>query len=263
MKLEFACRVDIGIRESNDDRALIPGRIANMESCSCEGETPAAAVVCDGCGGYAGGGVAAQKVLSVLERADPETLADPEGLAAALEEARQEVYAKKAELPHYAAMCTTVAGCVFCEDRTLIFHAGDSRVYRYDGASLARMTVDHSVVQSMVDMGQLTEEEARLSPQRNTISRCIGVDCPPPDIYISNSPIGPGEIYLMCSDGLWESLPDRQIKQLLSEGGSLPELADRLVEAALRAGSDDNTSVCLCAYPGGAAAAASTPFVLD
>ena len=263
MKLDFACKVDIGVRETNDDRALVLDQILNMESASGEGRVPAVAVVCDGCGGYAGGGVAAQTVLSVLAQALPETLSDPDRLAEVLESARQAVFAKKMELPQYAAMCTTVAGCVFTEECTIIFHAGDSRVYRFDGTSLARMTVDHSVVQSMVDMGQMTEEEARVSPQRNTISRCIGIDCAPPDIYISNAPIGPGEVYLICSDGLWESLTDREMKQILSADCSLAELADRLVAAALEAGSDDNTSVCLCARPGNVGAAAKTPFVLD
>ena len=75
MKLDIACRVDIGVRESNDDRALVHGRILNMEACGGESNLPAAAIVCDGCGGYAGGGVAAETVLSVLGEMTPEDLA--------------------------------------------------------------------------------------------------------------------------------------------------------------------------------------------
>ena len=265
MEIEYACRVEQGARSSNDDRALIPGRILDRGSGRRTWGAPSAAAVCDGCGGYAGGGIAAETVLSVLSQAPPELLADPERLGEVLEAARQAVYEKKRELPQFSEMCTTVAGCVFCENSTIIFHAGDSRVYRYDGVSLAQMTVDHSVVQSMVDVGQLTEEESQTSPQRNIIDRCIGIDCPPPEIYISISPIMPGETYLLCSDGFWECVRNEEIKRLLSEDDDPARQAERLVDHALRAGSDDNITVCLCVCRGdaGAGAEEEKPFVLD
>ena len=262
-KIQLACRVDIGVRESNDDRALIHGRILNMEGCGGETGLPAAAIVCDGCGGYAGGGAAAETVLSVLREVSAENLADPEELNAALEAARLAVMEKKEEMPHFSAMCTTVAGCVFTETHTVIFHAGDSRVYRFDGSALARMTVDHSVVQSMVDAGRITEEEALVSPQRNTITRCIGTDCLPPEIYVSACPIAPGETYLICSDGLWEYLRDERLKELLSCELPPQELADKLVAEALLAGSDDNITACICVCPGGKEKQEETAFVLD
>ena len=265
MEIEYACRVEQGVRSYNDDRALILGRVLDRESCRGTGGVPSVAAVCDGCGGYAGGGTAAETVLSVLSRARPELLADPERLEEALEAARQAVYEKKRELPQFSEMCTTVAGCVFREDGTIIFHAGDSRVYRYDGVSLAQMTVDHSMVQSMVDVGQLTLEESQASPQRNIINRCIGIDCPPPEIYISGSPIMPGETFLLCSDGFWECFRSGEIKQLLSQGGDPAQQVERLVDHALRAGSDDNITVCLCVRRGNAGANTEEkkPFVLD
>lgn len=263
MEIEFACRVAQGVRDYNDDRALILGRILDRESCFGSSGVPSVAVVCDGCGGYAGGGTAAETVLSVLGQALPETLADSERLEEVLETARRAVYEKKRELPQFAEMCTTVAGCVFREDGTILFHAGDSRVYRYDGVSLAQMTVDHSMVQSMLDAGQLTVEESRLSPQRNIINRCIGIDCLPPEIYISNAPIMPGETYLLCSDGFWECFQSREIKELLSQGGDPAQQVERLVERALQAGSDDNITVCLCVCRGGAGVEEKKPFVLD
>ena len=263
MEIEFACRVAQGVRDYNDDRALIVGRILDQETFGGTGGAPSVAAVCDGCGGYAGGGTAAETVLSVLDQALPEILADPGRLAEVLEAARQAVYGKKREMPQFSEMCTTVAGCVFREDSTVIFHAGDSRVYRYDGLSLAQMTVDHSMVQSMVDVGQLTAEESQSSPQRNIINRCIGIDCPPPEIYISNSPIMPGETYLLCSDGFWECFRSEEIKRLLSQGGDPVQLAERLVDSALQAGSDDNITVCLCVCRGAAGVEEKKPFVLD
>ena len=148
MNIEFACKVDIGARESNDDRGLVLDQVLDAGVYRTESTPPAVAAICD-----------------------------PQRLAGTLEEARRAVYARKQEFPEFAEMCTTVAGCVFCEDSTLIFHAGDSRVYRYDGVSLARMTVDHSAVQSLVDAGHMTEEESLHSPQRNIICRCIGIEC--------------------------------------------------------------------------------------
>lgn len=264
MKLDFACCVHIGIRETNDDRALMLGRIFNQEAGSGAQETPALAAVCDGCGGYAGGGIAAAAVLETLNQVLPETLADAGALRSALDAAQEQLFAIKEQSPELYQMCTTVAGCLFAEDKTLIFHAGDSRVYRYDGFSLTRMTLDHSLVQEMMSLGRMTEEEARISPSRSVITRCMGVACLPPEIYVSRAPIAPGEIYLICSDGLWEYVEDVQMMAILaSHDENLADTAHRLVALALEQESSDNITVCLCACPGTLAMPESTPFVLD
>lgn len=260
--IQYACRVERGLRDSNDDRALMNGSLMNESSSAGEENLPLLAVVCDGCGGYAGGGIAAQTVLGVFAEREPEELLEKEYLEDTLELCRQKVYEKKAEMPQFSEMCTTVAGCLFCEDRTVIFHAGDSRVYRFDGRRAARMTVDHSMVQEMVDMGLMTPEEARVSPARSTITRCIGIDCQPPEIYVSPGGINPGETYLICSDGLWECLTPEEIRELLGGDGTLAEKADRLIARAMENGSDDNLSVCLCGIPG-TKAAEKPRFVLD
>ena len=246
LKINAASRVEKGVRGSNDDRALLCGNILNMSSYTCETETPLLAVVCDGCGGYAGGGVAAETVLETLRDAEIGSMEDPVSLANALNDCRYNVMRKKKEYPPFSEMCTTIAGCLFTDEKTLIFHAGDSRVYRFDGKYLARMTVDHSVAQEMIDCGFITEEEARRIPQRNVIVRCIGTDCAPPEIYISNVPLLPGETYLICSDGFWGSLEESEIIRLLSSELPDNEKIDSLIKAALDAGSDDNITVCIC-----------------
>lgn len=268
MVIEFAGRVDIGPRESNDDRVLVGNQILNMTSHAGVCETPAIAVVCDGCGGYAGGGIASQTVLETLGSYPITELMDENNLAQALEECRKRVYEKKNENPQFAQMCTTIAGCIFAEDRTIFFHAGDSRIYRFDGKYITRMTKDHSSVQQLVDMGKLTNEEARIAPNRNIINRCIGIECPPPEINISSVPIGENETYLLCSDGLWEMFSDKQIAEYLSEDVPLAVKVNRLVYNALSVGGDDNTSVCLCHRPGSLDNQADQdsdkqPFVLD
>ncbi len=263
MAIDFAARVEKGPRETNDDRVLVAGHILDMSDAAGELSLPALVAVCDGCGGYAGGGIAAQTVLEFLSFEDPQALADTAYLTQVLENCRRVVFEKKAETPQYAAMCTTLAACLFLDDGTVFFHAGDSRVYRYDTWGLAKMTKDHSAVQELVDMGQLTIEEALSSPRRNIITRCIGIDCPPPDIYVSKVPIQSGEKYLLCSDGLWECVSDAELEDVLKQDISPREMVDILMDKALHAGAEDNISICICAKEGTAARTETTPFVLN
>ncbi len=266
MELEFASCVSIGVKETNDDRVWLPSGIQDRGVASQWASIPTMAAVCDGCGGYAGGFLAAETVLETLGAVPAEALLDTQRLSQTLAQCQAAVLQKKQQYLDYQEMCTTVAGCLFAEDCTILFHAGDSRVYRYDSYGLVRMTVDHSAVQEMVDCGRITEAEAKYHPKRNIITRCLGIDCPPPDIYVSRCPIEPGEIYLLCSDGLWEYVPEEELRQLLGSQLTLPQMAEAMVSRALTLGSDDNVSVCLCRCPGGPQANGTEeaePFVLD
>ena len=264
MKIDFAARVEIGKKETNDDRVLISNQILDMTSCCGELYTPVIAVVCDGCGGYDGGGIAAQTVLEFLSYETPDALEDTTYLAQVLENCKQVIFEKKVEMPSYSKMCTTVAGCVFLENSIVIFHSGDSRIYRYDGWGLAKMTTDHSAVQQLIDLGEITEEEAAVSPNRNVITRCIGAEsCLPPEIYVSNVPISSGEKYMLCSDGLWECISAKQLKEILSQDIPLDEMVDLLIKTALDQGSDDNISVCICAGHGKKVIKENKPFILE
>lgn len=263
MKINYSVKVDIGRKETNDDRALISDNIVNMSIDSGTIESPGLAVVCDGCGGYAGGDIAAQTVLETIKDESVDELLDENYLASLLRKCKENVLLKKAEMPQFTAMCTTIAGCLFGEDKTVIFHSGDSRVYRFDGTYIAQMTIDHSAVQGMVEIGEITEEEAMLNPRRNVITRCIGFDCLPPDIYVSNCPISPGEMYILCSDGLWECVRNEQIVEILLRDTSLEDKAKDMVETALANGSDDNITVCICARDGEQIAKETKPFILD
>lgn len=263
MKIEFAARVDIGTKETNDDRVLIDGHILDMNAHNGTVNLPSIAIVCDGCGGYKGGGIAAHTVLEFMSFEEAGLLANTTYLSEVLDNCQRVVNEKKNEMPHFSEMCTTIAGCVFCEDSTIIFHSGDSRVYRHDKWGIARMTADHSVVQDLIDMGDITPEEALVHPKRNVITRCIGIDGRPPEIYVSRAPIGPEEKYLLCSDGLWESVSDVEIKTILDSGMPLQQMVDTLIEKALRQGSDDNISVCICAGEGKAEIVEKKPFILD
>ena len=246
MKIEYAARTEIGKREANEDRVLINGKIINNSYIAGEITLPAIAVICDGCGGYDGGDIAAETVLELLSYENPSDLKDVKYLEKVLENCVQAVNEKKEEMPEYSKMCTTIAGCIFLSDSIILFHSGDSRVYRYDKWGLVKMTLDHSAVQQLIDIGQITEEEALKHPDRNVITRCIGALCPPPEIYVVNNPISSGEKYLICSDGLWESVPAKQIKDILSSEMSLSQMTDSLINSAINLGSDDNISICIC-----------------
>lgn len=263
MKIDFAAQVDIGTKETNDDRVLIDGKVLKMNSCFGTCDVPALAVVCDGCGGYSGGGVAAETVLELLSLEKPKDLADTEYLAQVLDNCQQAVMGQQIETPQFSKMCTTVAGCIFCDDSIVIFHSGDSRVYRYDRWGLARITKDHSVIQELIDMGEITSEEALKHPKRNVITRCIGIEGLPPEIYVLHTPVNPGEKYLLCSDGLWESVSKSDIKKLLDSGLPLQEVVDKLVHNALLNGSDDNISVCICGSQTAPIVQENKPFILD
>ncbi len=265
LKLSVAARVEKGIRKSNDDRALVLDAIVNENIISGEGETPMIAAVCDGCGGYFGGGTAAETVLQTLSSIPPERICDELKLSQALEECRQRVELMKKKEPTLSKMCTTIAGVYFDDDKTFIFHAGDSRVYRFDGRYLARMTNDHSAVQQMIDFGYISESDSDTVANKNVITRCIGVDCLPPEVHVSSVSILPGETYLMCSDGFWGSVSDDDIVRVLSENISDEKKANTLVELALSQGSRDNVSVCLCSRKGERPIKEETskPFVLD
>jgi len=263
MKINYSVIVDIGLKETNDDRALIADNIVNMSTDSGTIESPGLAVVCDGCGGYAGGNIAAQTVLETINCEKVDELLDENYLASVLRKCKDNVFLKKEELPEFSAMCTTIVGCIFGEEKNLIFHSGDSRAYRFDGTYIAQMTIDHSAVQDMVEIGEITEAEAMINPRRNVITRCIGFDCLPPDIYVSNCPMSPGEMYLLCTDGLWECVRTEQIVEILLRDSLLEDKAKDLVELALANGSDDNITVCICARDGEQIAKETTPFVLD
>jgi protein phosphatase len=246
MIIDFAARVDIGTKETNDDRILINGKVLDTGTVSGTIEIPSIAVVCDGCGGYFGGNIAAQTVLEYLSNEEPSKLSDPIYLASVLDNCQLAVMKKKREFPRFPEMCTTIAGCVFCSDKILFFHSGDSRVYRLDQWGIAKMTRDHSLVQDMIDMGEITPEEALTHPRRNVITRCIGIKGRPPEIYVAHTSVHSGEKYLLCSDGLWESVSNSQIVELLSSNIPLRQMADDLVQMALMQGSDDNISACIC-----------------
>ncbi|MFP4130137.1 MAG: PP2C family protein-serine/threonine phosphatase [Halorhodospira sp.] len=145
----------------------------------------------------------------------------------------------------YEGMGTTLALLCTAPDEVAIAHVGDSRIYRYREGHLERLTSDHTPVQHALAAGEITDAEARRSPERNVLERALGaVTRAEPDV--SRLPRRSGDLFLLCSDGLTEPLADEAIRAIVAETSrSLAQRAQDLIEAALDGGGPDNVSVIL------------------
>ena len=129
----------------------------------------------------------------------------------------------------------------------MLAHVGDSRVYRFDGDALSQLSVDHSVVQQLIEEGVLSPAEARRAPNRNIVTRAVGIDAQV-QVDVARVRLAPGEILLLCTDGLTDVVDDDLIRgRFADHGWCISELADVLIEDALDAGGTDNVSVVLVA----------------
>lgn len=134
-----------------------------------------------------------------------------------------------------------------------IAHVGDSRVYLHRGRSLYRLTADHSLVAQMVRDGLLREEEAFGHPDSNVIQRAIGQEKPLDAEIQKPVPLDPGDVVLVCSDGLHGAVPDADIERIVARSSSAVEVCEQLLAAALEAGSQDNVTIgCIRVVPDGA-----------
>lgn len=143
---------------------------------------------------------------------------------------------------------TLTAAIVYGNDMT-IAHIGDSRAYLYhpDG-SLELLTKDHSLVSKLVEMGQITEKQAGLHPQRNILLRALGNDVNP-EVDVKSLKFPQETTLLICSDGLWGVIPEKELAKILAENDYLPEAGKKLVAKANSLGGPDNISVLLVRYP--------------
>jgi serine/threonine protein phosphatase PrpC len=206
--------------------------------------SPPIFLVADGMGGHAFGDRASREVARVLggHHADARP-ATPQSILVAVAEANRAVRAISED--EFAG--TTLAGIAVVQtgDAAVVhwmaFNVGDSRVYSWDGATLSQVTVDHSAVQELVEDGLLTPAEAAVHPDRNVITRAIGIDGEvEPDVWLL--PAAGNQCFLICSDGLTKELDDRAIAEVLAANSEV-SAADRLVAAALASGGADNVTV--------------------
>ncbi|HET9986016.1 MAG TPA: Stp1/IreP family PP2C-type Ser/Thr phosphatase [Longimicrobiales bacterium] len=205
-------------------------------------------VVADGMGGHAAGEVASRMAAdTVTERflaARPATLSAGDleaALATATSAANRAIFERGEREPDKAGMGTTLTALALLPDDGAwrIAHVGDSRAYRLRGGELTQLTTDHTWVQQQVDLGRLRPAEARGHPFANIVTRALGIGATV-EVDLEQGDARPGDVFLLCSDGLSGMVTDRGIARMLAADLPPDAIVTRLVAAANRAGGDDN-----------------------
>ncbi|HLY41813.1 MAG TPA: Stp1/IreP family PP2C-type Ser/Thr phosphatase [Terracidiphilus sp.] len=206
-------------------------------------------VVCDGMGGAAAGEVASSlavdQVLRKLSgRGSNGRMSLPEAATDAITSANDAIFSRAQRNRRLNGMGTTLVALA-AEDRHIwVLNIGDSRCYRLRGGHLEQLTADHSLVEEQVRMGRMSPHEAMHSPWKNVITRALGTQPHvTPDVFGLEAE--PGDLYLLCSDGLTRELSDPMIEALLCRKAELEELCHGLVDAAKKAGGHDNITCLL------------------
>lgn len=245
LHLEAYVATDVGpVREQNEDSFLVELDFGLF-------------AVADGMGGHAAGEVASSIAVEtvreiLVDNPDPEEtmlaeqdVADQsdllrERLRYAMNQSSVRIRREIERRPDYAGMGTTLVVVVIDDDQAHLAHVGDSRAYLFRDDRLIRLTRDHTVVQQEVDAGRLTPELARIVPHKNILTKSVGFHGPV-DPDTSTRALAPGDVFVLCSDGLTDPLEDTAIEEVCRR--THPEdLAQVLVKEALRRGGDDNVT---------------------
>ncbi len=245
MRVHAGGRTDVGqVREANEDAFHVGDSVF---------------AVADGMGGHVAGEVASSTALQPIAALDGHVYSDASearsALADALTQANEAVVAKAMDDPQFQGMGTTLTAVMVEGRRAHIAHVGDSRAYLFREGTFSQLTTDHTLVQRMIEEGRLTPEEAARHPQRSVITRAIGVESDV-DVDAMSLDLVPGDVIVLCSDGLTGPVTDEAIADLLESrdtdpdgpGGGPDEVAERLVAAANRAGGQDNITVVVLEF---------------
>ena len=226
------------VRKQNQDRY----------ACGLFTDGTAWAIVCDGMGGPKGGEIAAEIAVSTVKRQwemsySSEMRAD--SIQNMMHEsallANNKIFQSACKRPDLIGMGTTMVSCIWRKDTLFVLHAGDSRLYSYTekAGELTQLTHDHSMVQNLVDHGEITKDQANRHPERNLITKAVGVKenfCP--DFTKIGMP--PAASLLLCTDGLNSECDDAQIQQLLQKNRSPQDAVGACINEALKQGGHDN-----------------------
>jgi PPM family protein phosphatase len=248
-KLEISAVTDPGVKRTNNEDSI--GTEASL----------GLVMVADGMGGYEGGEIASALAVQTIMNELPQRIEQlkkqhtgedsgeysTESLAVrdVIKKSNEIIYNAAKNEPQYQGMGTTVVLALFYDNRITIAHVGDSRLYRLRNDSLELITVDHTLMQQLIDRGFYTAEEARESMNKNLVIRALGSD-PEVEVDIQEDIALPGDIYLLCSDGLNDMIDDREIYLTLKRyNDNLDLAASELVKMANKKGGKDNVSVIL------------------
>jgi len=206
-------------------------------------------MVADGMGGQAAGNVASGIFHAVTARLFSESSNSLNGdtqtlIKRCFDQAHLEIQAQVKKAPGLEGMGCTADLLVICGNRFTIGHVGDSRTYRIRDSKLDQLTRDHSFVQQQVDLGLITPEQALTHKMRSVILQAVGVS-EPLEVDLIEGEVQPGDLFMLCTDGLYTMLEDQKILHILESKMSLEQKGALLIELANGAGGKDNITVVL------------------
>lgn len=228
-------------------------RKQNQDACRVEVLSPEQVLlmVCDGMGGARAGNIASELAVgafgdAVLERLNgPERAGDPGALLIESVEAANRVVCHRANTdPACLGMGTTLVAALVTDQTCYVVNVGDSRAYLVSADGIRRITRDHSLVEDLVERGEITPDQARTHPQKNLITRALGAaEAAKADLF--EEPRVPGAFLLLCSDGLSNVVTDQEILYEIVHGGEPSDCCKRLLDTALGRGAPDNVTAVL------------------
>ena len=238
-----------------------PGMVrSNNEDSIASDASKGLVVLADGMGGYnaceVASGMATTVIMTELQKLleeHPPEAPDPQTgqplahnmLLNQIAKANTSIYQASQSQPQYAGMGTTLVIALYYDNKVTVAHIGDSRLYRMRGEEFKQVTKDHSLLQEQIDSGMLTAAQAKMSANKNLVTRALGID-PQVDPEIHDYDALPGDIYLLCSDGLCDMVSDEDIGMALQAlGGNLKLCTQQLIQMANDNGGRDNVSVIL------------------
>jgi serine/threonine protein phosphatase PrpC len=247
-KLTLVGQTDTGrVREHNEDTIATDPDVGLL-------------VLADGMGGYNAGevasGIAVKTITNLvregLMREDLDAIDRGTGLSRAsivlrdaITRANKIIYQTARSQAECEGMGTTVVAALFYDNRISIAHVGDSRLYRQRGSQISQVTMDHSLLQELVDRGFYSPEEAQRAANKNYVTRALGVE-PQVEVEVQEHPVDKGDIFILCSDGLSDMVEDEDIRLTISTfGANLDTVAKQLIQLANENGGRDNVSVVL------------------
>ena len=237
--MKIVSKTDIGLKRENNQDFFAYGELS---------ENSVWAVVCDGMGGAAAGDLASSMAVEIISKRIVSNFREGMNynsmknlLASAIAAANIEVYDKSISDSSLNGMGTTVIATIIVDGTACIAHSGDSRAFIYSGDSLRQITKDHSLVQDLVEKGQLTVEEAKTDSRKNIITRALGVDEELlVDYYVED--INENDIFIICTDGLTDNVSNETIFDIIKnyDFNILPE---KLIDTANSNGGNDNITI--------------------
>ncbi|MBN2516426.1 MAG: Stp1/IreP family PP2C-type Ser/Thr phosphatase [Deltaproteobacteria bacterium] len=235
----FSGKTDVGLKRENNEDAFIVS--PEMDFC----------LAADGMGGAAAGELASRIFVdTALEIFSKNTNHSEEQILFLIQKAfsfaNEKILEHVTKNPEHEGMGCTAELLAFSDDGFVLGHVGDSRTYRVRNGFLEQLTEDHTLVQQQLDEGLIAHENVRNHPLRHVILRAIGLTHEL-TLDLVQGKIAPGDLFLLCSDGLTDMVPNDQIRDILNSDVDINQKAGKMIEAAKTAGGDDNITVVLAA----------------